>query len=512
MRSARLLSTALLLLLAMCLAQPAVAQRIDPAQAAATTLIKQAILASPDGRHHALLRGLRSTRDAELRPLYAWLAKQPDSNLRVHGILGLAETSPQGVVDLAQLAEIDEARMRVEIIGAALDDRLLGPTQMSQLLGWNDLNQGARQAIAIRLMAEGGSVDAALFEPAIRGDAVDAGPGQLLERAIAGLGLTQLGDRRGPGVLEGLKDLQPASQRDAVRSQVVALVLRHQFAAAGPWVFSIAQDESIDSRLRDVALRAALRLGMDGSEVLWQARYRSAQGLADRLRLALIGAEASPYVRPGMYSGLPDSGLIQIDRLLAAARAVAGKQSDVNQAVASLVELGYPQANRWVVVHAREHAGSDTMAMLLNVVTGYAQGADADRDKLAPLAVEAVATMVEQDPERAFAALQPLLRPGADPTQLRIVLTGLLDTDAHDVGQWVARIQKPDDPAANDLLLLLQLRQGVEPTVAGWARIGQLIATVGRVSPANRVQLAWYYLKHTGDAPQQLQAILRQAQ
>lgn len=512
MRSARLLSAALLLLFAICMAQQATAQANDPAQAAATNLLKQVTVASPDGRHHALLRGLRSTRDADLRPLYAWLAKQPDSNLRVHGILGLAETSPHGVVDLAQLAEIEEARMRVEIIGAALDDGLLGPTEMSQLLGWNDLNQGARQAIAIRLMAEGGSVDPALFEPAIRGDAADAGPGQLLERAIAGLGLTQLGDRRGPGVLEGLTDLQPPSQRDAVRSQVVALVLRHNFTAAGPWVFSIAQDESIDSRLRDVALRAALRLGVEGSEALWQLRYRSAQGLADRLRLALIGAEASPYVRPGMYTGLPEGGLAQIDRLLAAARAVAGKQSDVKQAVASLVELGYPQANRWVVVHAREHAGPDTLAMLLNVVTGYAHGADADRDKLASLAVEAVATMAEQDPERCFAALLPLLRPATDLTQQRIVLTGLLDTDAQDLGQWVVRIQPPTDAVTNDLLLLLQLRHGVEPADAGWTRIGQLIATVGHVSPANRIQLAWYYLKHTGDGPQQLQAILRQAQ
>ena len=458
-----------------------------------------------------MLRALRRTTDPELRPLYTWLVGRGQADLQTHGLLGLAESDPEQKVDLARVAEIADPRQRVELIGAALDSDLLKPIQMSTLLEWKDLNQGVRQAIAIRLIAQGGAADPALFEPALAGDPATDSPSKLMERGIAALALAQLGDARGTATLRTIDALPATAQTHAIRMQLLSLAARHKLTANAGWAIALARDPAADPRLRESALRTALQLGAEGAQPLWRETYLAQAELAPRLRIALLGLGVATQVQPGMFGGLDTGGVQVIERLLDAGRSAAGNAPIDLRPLEQLVELGYAPGSRWLVVYAREHAGAQAPAILERVITGYTRGHPSSQSELTAIAIEAAATLAELDDPAGPETLSRLIRTADDETLRQILYTGLVRSDAKGLGPMLAALPEPTDEVSRKTFVLLRLRHGLDLSAQQWQLVNTMVALPGQADVGLRAELAWYTVKHAGKAQPVLDQIMRQA-
>lgn len=499
------------LLLLLLLAPAAKAQPTGDDVAAAARVLQQATYPAANRQHHAVIRGLRRTKDPDLRPLYVWLSGQDHADLQTHGLLGLAETDPQRALDLARLAEIADLRQRVEIIGAALDDELLKPIQMNTLLGWKDLNQGVRQAIALRLIAQGGAVDASLFEPALVGDPAEDTPGELLERGIAGIALTQLGDARGPTTLRSIDTLPATPQTNAVRAQLLSLAARHELSALAEWSLALARDAAAEPRLRESALRTALVLDVSGAPALWRSMYLEQAELAGRIRLVLIACSVSSHVDPTLFSGIDGGGVQVIDHLISAGRAASATAPIDLRPMQQLIELGYAPGTQWLVVFARDHAGQQAPALLEQVILGYDKGHPSSRDALTLAAIEAAATLGELDDPAGPATLGRLIREANNPKLRQILYTGLIRSDATRLNALLADLPEPTDTISRDAYLVLRLRHGLDLSPTQWTRANQLVALPGQTDPGIRAELAWYCVKRAGQSKAVLDQITLQA-
>jgi len=501
----------LVLLLQFLLTPIAKAQPTSDDVAAAARVLEQATYPAANRQHHAVIRGLRRTKDPDLRPLYIWLSGQNHPDLQTHGLLGLAETDPQRALDLARLAEITDLRQRVEIIGAAMDDELLNPIQMNTLLGWKDLNQGVRQAIAIRLLAQGGAVDASLFEPALTGDPEKDTPGELLERGIAGVALTQLGDARGVPTLRSINALPASPQSNAVRAQLLTLAARHELSALADWALALARDAAAEPRLRESALRTALILEASGAPAQWRTMYLEQAELAGRIRLVLIACSVSSHINPTLFSEIDSGGLQLIDNLISAGRAASATAPIDLRPMQSLIELGYAPGTHWLVVYARDDAGQQAPALLEQIIRGYDKGHPSSRDALTLAAIEAAATLGELDDPAGPETLGKLIRETNDPKLRQILYTGLIRCDASSLDTLLADLPEPTDTVSRDAYLVLRLRHGLDLSPNQWTRANELVALPGQIDPGIRAELAWYCVKRAGQGKAVLERITLQA-
>lgn len=499
------------LLLPLLVAGRATAQPTDADVAEAARVLQQATYPAANNQHHAVLRGLRRTHDPQLRPLYAWLSGNDHADLQTHGLLGLAETDPERALDLARLAEITDARQRIEIIGAALDDDLLKPMQMSTLLGWNDLDQGVRQALAIRLIAKGGVVDPSLFNAALTGDAATDPPGELLERGVAGVALAQLGDHRGLATLRSIDALPASPQTNAVRAQLLSLASRHDLRAVGPWVSALAKAPATDQRLREAALRTALILKSDNAQSLWLDVYRAQTELAPRLRLALVAVSAAPHFDPAMLTGLDTGGAETLELLLRAGAAAAGDPPINLQPIETLIQAGYVPGSRWLVVYARDEADAQAPAILERIILGYDRGHPTVRNELTAIAIEAAATLADLETPASTQTLSRLIRDARDPMVRQILYTGLVRCDAQDLDDMIAALPEPADKVSQDTYLVLRLRHGLDLSAQQWQRVATLVSLPGQTDPGVRAELAWHCVKRAGRDKAVLDQITRQA-
>ncbi|MEM9021905.1 MAG: hypothetical protein AAGC44_15225 [Planctomycetota bacterium] len=504
---------AALLLLAIPLlwlaADPARAQPTGEDVEAAVRVLQQATFPAANRQHHAVLRGLRRTHDPDLRPLYAWLSRQEHADLQTHGLLGLALSSPDRSIDLARLAEIDDQRQRVDIIGAALDDELISRSQMSTLLDWRDLNQGVRQAIAIRLIAEGGLVGPTLFAPALAGDPAQDSPGELMERGIAGIALAQLGDRRGLATLRSIDRLPASPQTHAVRVQLLSLAARHDLRGVAEWATEVAKTPSLDPRLRDAALRSALTLKAPDSSTLWRKAFADETELAPRIRLALMAAGVSDHISPSMLDGLDAGGSSLLRLLIDAGQAAASDPPIDLRPLEALADLGYPPGSRWLVVYGRESAGPQAPVILERVILGYDKGHDSGRRELTAIAIEAAASLAEMEEASGTQTLQRMIHESNDTIIRQILYSGIIRSDARGLGELIGNLSEPPDEISRDTFLVLRLRHGLSLTAEQWQRVGELVGLPGKTEPGIRAELAWYTVKTVGRTKDVLDQLTR---
>jgi hypothetical protein len=485
------------------------AQADDLAVTATRGLLAEATRPQSDGSHNTLLIALRELDDPTLAPLFVALQRSPFLSMRIHGQLGAAALSPKRRLDLTALAETDDARELVQVLSAAIDDELIDNAGMATLLNWDGLELPLRQAIALRLMGNGGEVDTRPFAESLEltlDDEVNAS--RLLQYGLAALLFAEAGEQAGLTALSNLAELD-SDAAHAVSASVLEAAMRQGHDSAGGLALAIAGDDARPAALRLLAIQAALRFDTPGAREQWRRAFDSAEGSAPRIRLAMVlldAAEQQP-TEPDAFAALDGQGG-WIAAIAEAGRAIARDDADLAEAMRPLIATGQPLSVQWVITYCRRDAPEQGPALLKLVIEHHAAGPPHQRGRMTQAAIQAATTLCEVYPEAAADTLTALLtEPGpaeqADALLRRqIVLMGIARAQS-DALKPLAQAIEPDD--ANDfstdaLRLFIRARHDAPLTDAEWQRVSDIVQGVGQFDNAMRLQLGWAYTKHKGQA------------
>lgn len=473
---------------------------------AAVYLLTQSTAVHRDGKHNRLLKAIRHMNDPAAGPLFARLAESDHPGLKIHGILGLAETSPGRKVDLTLIAQIDDAAVQGTVITAAMDDDLLDADQAKQLLGWSGLADEVRVLIAIRLVEEGLFDDTDLLHHAI------TNARKLGGEALSAMLLMHLGDPAGAKHLRLAVDGSDDPQRDSIRAMLLRTALRHHLDRVGPWAVDVTSEQDVDPALGLLALRTALRFEAPGADDLWRQMYDRAQDSpAGRVRLAMTALHLSPWVEPGLFDVILTSDDPMLLAVGEAGRLIAEGSTDVADPVVALLELGHPMVNTWALAFAREHAADiDAQIILLGLILAYQDSPPRGKARRLDEAIEAVQVLYERDPKAAAMLLRPVLEDASTDRLLsQAILLGLVRTSSAEAITVVEGLQ--EKLISNDAqgLALLLLARSQRPMDAQQMQALSLLARGGgRLEDSLRIQAAWTYLKRTGQTEQALGRVL----
>ncbi|MGB0768811.1 MAG: hypothetical protein ACPGYV_14005, partial [Phycisphaeraceae bacterium] len=477
-----------------------------------------------DGSHNALLVALRRLEDPALLPLFRGLSNAPFPDMRAHGRLGAAALSPQRRIDLADLAEIEDQRELVQLLSAAMDDKLIDRQGMTTLLTWDGLDLPLRQAIALRVLGLGGDVDIQPFRASLDLElSDDVNPARLLQYAIAGLLLAESDDDAGRDALKNLLNLK-GDTAEAVIGQVLDTVTRQGFDSAGPLAVMIASDTLRSGLLRLRAIQAALRLQVPTAEATWTRMFESAAEAPVRVRLAMIALDAATEVKPELFDALNNEGA-WIERIANTGRAISSDHVDLPQALEPLIAIARPLSTQWLVTHVRRDKPPAGPSLLQSIVRHHHAAEPRHRGRITQTAIDAATALAEVYPDFVNQTLaQSLNQPDAaepattTPTdrdlqlaRRQVLLLGLARAQGQGLEPFAQALEPDDhnDFTTDALRLFIRAKHDAPLTEPEWNRVSDIVQGVGGLDTAMRLQLAWAYLKHKNVADQAIAAALK---
>jgi len=492
---------AVFLLIAVAVTPRSAHAEVDRSAASAVFLIEQSLTPSPRGTHNVILRALRHLDDPTLQPLFRHLADHSEGSAKVHGILGLAELSDPPRIDLKRIAPLTPVGLQAEAISAAQDAQLLTLDQCKAIAGWSGVDPGIALILAARLIQEDQWNDTAVLKELLKSD-------RLSRRTLAAAMLMQLGDDSAMPVLNELK-----STNDRLGASVLNMILesagRWELNRLGPWAMTVAQDPTIELKLRVNALNVAMRFRTPGSVALWQELFDSSSDLAHKNRLAIAALKLSPWTEAAPFEHLKkqDDALLQA---IGSAGLAVVNQANIAPAVVGLIEQNHPLCNDWALTYGADKArGQDRDLVLLSLILAYENGPDRGREQRLDLAASAVQGLVELSPERAPMFLRPMLHSTDTPERLRTgMLLGLIRAREGNTKPIITGWKNTGLPLIDGLALMLLAQQDAPLDDDALADLGLLARGGGGLDLGLRAQAAWHYVKRTGQAQATLDAAL----
>ena len=474
----------------------------DGAVDAATYLLQRATTVRRSGDHHRLLRALRHLRDPALTPLFIELAQSDRPSLRVHGVLGLAEVSPDRRLELRHLMRLDQPALQAELISSALDADLMTLEDVERVLSWKGLDLGVRLVLATRLVEAGRFDRPAMLREALTQE-------QVGRRAMAAALLHQLGDPAGLRELEALSD-SDLPRRDVIEQTIFRMALRHELDRLAPWAQRVAERRGATFKRRLGAIRVGLRFGAEGSGRLWRRWYESSDDAVERIQLGMTLLGMSPWVDAKLFDPMVSSDSSLLSQAGRAGRAVAGEDPRAVDVIYELVLMQHPVANRWAMHHATKRARPDEGQVILLGMIQAAVDAEGSRERgrLLNAAVEATQALFEIDEAVAMRLLRPYLSDErVDAEVAQAILLGLVRTQREAAGQLIEDLPLLSHPDAAGLQVLLRAKHGLPLDERQQRLLRNIVRGGGAMQDTLRVQAAWALLKRTDRVDRALAAV-----
>ncbi len=468
---------------------PANYDTLDRYQTVLRTLL-EGIRSDKDGTQHAALAALRQLRDPALGPLFERLINSEDWSLRVDCVLGLAELSASGKVDIARVEQLPGEADREAAINAVIALKLVDSAQVKAMLAWSDLPSSQRVILAGELRRLGEAPDSALL--------IRLASSKTPE--VAGLAV---------GILLDLKAAQAAQLAAKSREQIAALAPATRSAV----IAQIAEACSVDGLVGAGPYIASL---LTLPELTEENRQRTLGSL-----LVLSPTDAYPALAAAVIADRSTQSLLRYGSVLLAsgARAPAAEWARFRSSAEARDE----------VLDAIADAGSALTDG--DFTNAYAKLVATERRSVLRGALDG-AHRIGPTADRAFglACLALIMKPGPTPPQVSdTLLLSLFRLAELEPGELRGPLATdPLDPPTQDALLMALLNAGT-PAAAEVARTiqgrasrtgeGQIAVLVARNSPSItpaeleelmrvagggvnvafpvRTQAAWLWLRHS---------------
>jgi len=484
------------------------AAELDKTTRSAVNLLRSSMSARKDRQHLDMVRALRQLDDPELQPFFSKLVDGDDQILRGHGLLGLAECSPEKRIDTLRLTMFEVPALQRRVISFAMDEDLLGHDQAEQLMNSHGLDPTVRAVAASFLLMNGKIPDADFLRESMSSDNI----------ALAGLSamlLLQLGDDTVLAQLKQLGRLQTAVEqtdqraiqrrarsqgqlRDRVRAQLLRTAFQSEFHRVASWAMLISAEDEADAVLQRLALLVALRFGAPEAVDVWRKQFKSASQRVVRVKIAMVALNAAHWLEPHNFNLLIGSDDRMLHLIGKAAAAVASGKNIVGS-VLKAIELNNEQINNWAMDYAVKLASDqDAQAILLGLILAF-EGDQLGKAQRLSHAIDATTAMSNDHPDAARVLLRPLLAEANTDRQLvRGILIGLIKSDALDSYPIIDGLTPFKDTRAANLAMLITAKHGHDLTDHQLHDLALLVRGGGKLQRHFRIQAAWAYLKQTG--------------
>ena len=456
----------------------------DRAFESSIRLLRQAVQRRGGSSQLPLLASLRQLRDPTLRPFFYRLVKHHDALVRVHAILGLAETDVSGRIDPALIRGLDSRHAQYAVIVNALETDLIDTTAIHELLAGEDLHPGSRAVLLAALVGRGQRVD-----PANVVGLADSGT--LATAGLAACVLAQLGE--GDALVNHQRRLKSlsADRRAAHLMELFDLVSTHGLSAVVGWVERTVRAPKTDQRLLAGGVSTVLALDPARGVDLWRRALGDDPDYSRCVRYALLLLEAGGGVDAKTYDQLPaDDGLI--GALVRAGTAISNG-SDPTSALIELLDLGHQGGSSWALRAAGDLDHQRSTGVYLHAIDAV-EGDSEGRDVRAQLAITAASRLFAIDPD---ALRERLGRAADDSLTQQVILMGLLDSGSPEAGEAAGGVKRIGFGKADSLATLLVAKHAADLDEREFYQLEVLAAGGGRISSVLQAQTVWLYLKHT---------------
>ncbi|TVQ51757.1 MAG: hypothetical protein EA377_11720 [Phycisphaerales bacterium] len=465
------------------------------ARDAAVRLLRQTVHTQRDGSHLAKLFALRQLGDPTLRPLFEQIVDHGEWQVQVHGVLGLAEVSPDRRLDPRLVSRTAAAAAHDAIVASAIDLELIGPEEMAQLLDLAELSPAARVMLYAERTLQGNPPEVESLERFADHDRIQVAAlaSVLLKQRGRGYALTALQTRLGE---------EPAARRDQLRLWLLESIRQYELDALFDWARAIAWDDEQRSELIDAAVWTCLHLRPEESFALWRHRIDQIESRARQVYyILMLLAAAGESLNEEWVAAFPSNGDL-LNQLARLGRAKALNTDRVTPMIA-LIDIGHGRTNEWLMAEASRLSAEEAERLYAHIIESIGRPGGMRPDRIA-LAIEAAARLFTVNPDR----IETMIRDEQATEDMRyVMLLGLLETTEERAGRIAAEIVQPGFSRTDSLTLLLVAKHADELTEAQLRRLGMIVAGGGRVSEMVRVQSAWLYLKHQRRIDETLPAI-----
>lgn len=460
--------------------------------------LRRGTMQQSDGRHLVVLRALRDLRDPALRPLFTHLTGHQNELIRINGILGLAELSPERRVDPRLIARIESDRGRYLAIRHALDLDLLGVEQMEQMLAWNDLQDASRLLLLAELSRRGVAPNRAMLAPLAAKE----------DLSIAGLASSLLAQAGEPGGFEAFRSKLEAlsdSRRLQVQIWHCEDIARYRLTHLLQWIDELLSRPDVDPALAFAGAAATMELDIERGLVLLPRALGAEPGLAQRVRYGRLLLEfadrheipAAAYERIRSDEALP-ARIADLGAALAANRPSLA-------AMRELIALDHWASSSRTLELARVKLDVEDQARLYEFIIKRVDQPGPRRDERAELAIRATSELFRIKPEAVAALLREA--PDDGPKQ-ETILIGLLALDLPAAGELGRIADRRGFSRADSLALLLTARHAARLEAADLDALRLIAEGGGRLSPAHQAQAAWFYARFLNRAEQAVSRVL----
>lgn len=369
-------------------------------------------------------RSLRRLRDPALAPLFAQLSMMRDPVLSAEGVLGSAELSQAGSLDLLSVRTLVSAEARSRVISLGIEAGLLSTSQLEDLARWSELPPTVLLSLSAQLVSIGGILPRSSLEKLL----TDDDPMRAVSAAVI---LASVGDspiavrcealiaEKQPELLTprssaGLKALFESS----VRARLKACVPLAKFVYA----------RSDDDALREAALGVLVALAPADLQTVTLLRNQldARVELPERRRhaMSILNAALRPSGRTAqtVVRAMISDADEPISLMGRALRAHENRADSDVEPIVQLAARGEFELAVWTVLASGERSESDRLLVAEAVVSSLRPDSPAGMMMLA----EAMASeIIKADSVRSARLVLRALRERNAPMQ-RALLLGLI--------------------------------------------------------------------------------------
>ncbi|MGH7131128.1 MAG: hypothetical protein ACREJO_04190 [Phycisphaerales bacterium] len=453
-----------------------------------------------------LLGGLRRLRDTSLKPLFARLAVSNDPGLRRHGILGSAELSRAGELDLLAIAKMSDPRERALTIQEAMAEELVTVDQLQDVLRWEALDDRICAQIACRLAAAG--------KPAPR-DLVDrllktAAPAVRLRVALSAMQWQETEELTAliRSATDDLLAIPAKPGESSGREQAISVMsdVRRDALWKGGAEFArrVLSAAAADLVLRYEAIATLLACNPSDEQATREClkSLGNKNDLGGRLMTGLAVLEAG-LAREQAPSEVVDGLLADGDPLIKqmgdSMRAVLAGCGSAPTPLGALAGSGHGPSAAWALRAARKRAWQDAQEIRLGVIASVT--AKASRE-LIECGAQAAGELCDDDPASLRAPLEAALKAG-ETRRVQVILLGAAASRSPRACEALPESEPvwPDDvSSAVAAVLRARCSEPNDPQAkARFEALATVAAGRGNLSPVLRFQAAWQALRAVGD-------------
>ncbi|MCC5829296.1 MAG: hypothetical protein JJU36_07595 [Phycisphaeraceae bacterium] len=473
---------------------------------AAVALLAEGLRPARDGSHMAVIQALRHLREPQLEPLMEHLAQSADPNLRVHGIMGLAELSEEGAIDLDRVLAFTRPEWQVEVLGAAMEYGLLSDAQASILMTMPNVDDGVKVLVAGSLARHGEVAEREVLRRAARSD-------HLSRAAVAAVILLQIQDPDAPAMMASIESRVGGRMREMIQQLALRTAYRFRFDRVGPWALGLIEDPQAGMPVRLAALELALEIEQESAGDAWLELFGQTPDLANQMRLALIALRTSSRGDPRVFERLSAMDEPMLRKLGRAGHAVA-TGGDSLAPLIELVESRHPPSILWIQKYAVEEARPELGFALLTRIIEMARSPrdeaviEPGRAMRVDQAVTAVELLLICDDDSAVRYLADLLRvPDQDTTLVEVVLGGLVRSGRQRAAEVVEGLDPWDQSTLDELTAMVRGRREAGLSTDDLEHLDNVIRGSRITQRTLRIQAACIWLKHQGQLPEALDRI-----